>query len=69
MNRIFSYKTGCQKQSFTQATIMLVALALSACQSMPTTEQSDIAGNLSINMLDMSYAPSKLNVTQPGHLK
>lgn len=66
MNKIFSYKTGC-KQSFTQATIILVALALSACQTMPSSEQSDIAGNLNINMLDMSYSPSKLNVAQPGH--
>lgn len=45
---------------------MLIIITLSACQSIPSTEQSDIAGNLSINMLDMSYSNSKLNVAQAG---
>lgn len=50
-----------------QLTIMLIIITLSACQSITSTEQSDIAGNLSINMLDMSYSPSKLNVAKAGH--
>jgi nitrite reductase (NO-forming) len=49
-----------------QLTIILIIITLSACQSIPSTEQSDIAGNLSINMLDMSYSHSKLNVAQAG---
>jgi len=49
-----------------QITIMLIIITLSACQSIPSSEQSHIAGNLSINMLDMSYSHSKLNVAQAG---
>jgi nitrite reductase (NO-forming) len=50
-----------------QLTIILIVITLSACQSIPSTEQSDIAGNLSINMLDMSYSTPKLNVAKAGH--
>lgn len=56
--------------NFTLAITMLIAMALSACQSTPSpqTELVDpaIVGNLSLNMLDMSYVPSKLNVAQAG---
>lgn len=56
--------------NFTRTTIMLVAMILSACQSMQHNQSeladSAIIGNLSINMLDMSYSFSKLNVTQAG---
>jgi nitrite reductase (NO-forming) len=55
---------------FTRTTIMLAALALSACQSIPAsqseTDQSAILGNLNIQMLDMSYAPSKIDVVKAG---
>jgi nitrite reductase (NO-forming) len=57
--------------NFTRTAIMLLAMGLSACQSIPT-DQSEadevaIAGNLNIKMLDMGYLPSKLNVTKAGH--
>jgi nitrite reductase (NO-forming) len=48
-------------------TIILIVITLSACQTIPSSEQSGIAGNLSINMLDMSYSTPKLNVAQAGH--
>lgn len=79
--KTLSYATGSRQKhriqgcitefgNFTLATIMLTAMALSACQSTPSTPSepadSAIVGNLSINMLDMSYAPSKLNVAQAG---
>ena len=56
--------------NFTRTTIMLLALGLSACQSIPPT-QSELADsttveNLNINMLDMGYSPSKLNVARAG---
>lgn len=59
--------------NFTRTAIILAAMALSACQLAPSA-QSELAGsaiidNLNINMLDMSYSPSKLNVTQAGHYK
>lgn len=80
MDKKIFYSTGSQKHSvqggimefgnFTLATIMLVAMTLSACQSTPSTQpelaDSAIVGNLNINMLNMSYAPSKLNVAQAG---
>jgi nitrite reductase (NO-forming) len=50
-----------------QLTIMLIVITLSACQSIPSTKQSDIAGSLSIDMLDMSYSTPKLNVAKAGH--
>jgi nitrite reductase (NO-forming) len=50
-----------------QLTIMLIVITLSACQSIPSTEQTDIAGNLSIDMLDMSYSTPKLNVAKAGY--
>jgi nitrite reductase (NO-forming) len=56
--------------NFTRTTIMMLALGMSACQLIPPT-QSELADstrveNLNINMLEMSYSPSKLNLTQAG---
>lgn len=56
---------------FTRTSLMLLAMAVSACQSIPT-DQSEadkvaIVGNLNIKMLDMGYSPSKLNVAKAGH--
>ncbi len=79
--KTLSYATDCRQKhriqdcitefgNFTLATIMLVAMALSACQSIPSTQSeladSAIVGNLNINMVDMSYSPSKLNVAWAG---
>ena len=56
---------------FTRAVIMLLAMTLSACQVMPSSQvESDdevvISGDLSINILAMSYSPAKLEVVKPG---
>lgn len=59
--------------NFTRTTILLVAMALSACQSMQHNQSgqadSAVVGNLSVNMRDMSYSPSKLNVPQAGRYR
>lgn len=80
MNKVcFSYTTdGKQKHktqgyfmaygSFTKAAILLFGMALPACQSMPSNQrEAAIIGDLNINMLDMGYAPSKLNVEKAGY--
>ncbi|MFI3186536.1 MAG: multicopper oxidase domain-containing protein [Methylococcaceae bacterium] len=79
--KILSYTPGCKQKhrvqgciiefgNFTRTTIMLLAMALSACQSTPPTQpelaDSTTVENLTINMLDMSYAPSKLDVAHAG---
>ena len=55
---------------FTRAVIMILAMALSACQVMPSSQSESnevvISGNLSINILAMSYSPSKLEIVKPG---
>ena len=55
---------------YTLAVIMLLAMALSACQVMPSSQsepdQTVISGDLNINILAMSYSPSKLEVVKPG---
>ncbi len=51
-------------------TIVLLAITLVACQStspaQPKRVDSTPVENLNINMLDMSYAPAKLDVAHAG---
>ncbi len=55
---------------YTLVVILLLAIALSACQVIPSSEsesdQAVISGDLNINILAMSYSPSKLEVVKPG---
>lgn len=55
---------------YTLVVILLLAIALSACQVMPSSEsesdQAVISGDLNINILAMSYSPSKLEVVKSG---
>jgi len=55
---------------YTRVVIMLLAIALSACQVIPSSQtESDeviISGDLSINILAMSYSPTKLEVVKSG---
>ncbi len=55
---------------YTRVVIMLLAIALSACQVIPSSQtESDeviISGDLSINILAMSYSPTKIEVVKSG---
>ena len=56
---------------FTRTSLILLAMVVSACQSIPSdqskVDETSIVGNLNINMLDMGYSPSKLQVAKAGH--
>jgi nitrite reductase (NO-forming) len=56
---------------FTRTLLILLAMTVSACQSIPTdqseADEAAIVGNLNINMLGMEYSPSKLHVAKAGH--
>lgn len=55
---------------YTRVVIMLLAIALSACQVIPSSQtKSDeviISGDLSIKILAMSYSPTKIEVVKSG---
>lgn len=55
---------------YTRVVIMLLAIALSACQVIPSSQtESDeviISGDLSIKILAMSYSPTKIEVVKSG---
>ena len=51
---------------FMQLSVVLLAMALVACQAQPKSINSATVETLNINMLDMGYAPAKLNVTHAG---
>lgn len=55
---------------FIKMTVVLLAVALAACQStsptQPKTDDSAIVGKLTIDIHDMNYSPAKLNVPHAG---
>jgi nitrite reductase (NO-forming) len=57
-------------KNFKPIFVVSIAVALAACQSASSTKPKSIdsatAENLTINMLDMSYAPAKLDVAHAG---
>lgn len=59
-----------ESPGYIRTTVMLLAMALSACQAIPADHsevgESAIDGNLNISMLTMSYSPSKLNLAKAG---
>lgn len=57
-------------KNFKQIFVVSIAVALAACQSASSTKPKSVDSatveNLTINMLDMSYAPAKLDVAHAG---